>query len=101
MGKFIEEVRKNAMTIVLVLVVIFFAVMSKGQILQPTNVSNLIAQNAYVFVLATGMLYCILTGGNIDLSPGSIVCFIGAVGGVMMVTWGWPVWLSMAFGLRM
>ncbi len=95
MGKFIEGIRKYAMTIVLVLVVVFFAIMSNGKILQASNVNNLIAQNAYVFVLATAMLYCILTGGNIDLSPGSIVCFVGAVGGTMMVTWGWPVWLSM------
>ena len=40
------------------------------------NVNNLIAQNAYVFILATGMLFCILTGGNIDLSVGSVVCFV-------------------------
>ncbi len=95
MSKIVEGIRKYAMTIVLVLVVIFFAIISKGKILQPQNINNLIAQNAYVFVLATGMLYCILTGGNIDLSVGSIVCFVGAVGGTMMVTWTWPVWLSM------
>jgi putative multiple sugar transport system permease protein len=34
-----------------------------------------------VFVLAVGMLLCILTGGNIDLSVGSMVCFVGAIGG--------------------
>ena len=43
------------------------------------NVSSLISQNAYVFILATGMLLCILTGGNIDLSVGSVVCFVGAI----------------------
>ena len=84
MSKFVEGIRKHAMTIVLFLVVIFFAVMSEGKILQEQNINNLIAQNAYVFVLATGMLYSILTGGNIDLSVGSIVCFVGAVGGTMM-----------------
>jgi len=30
------------------------------------------------------MLLCILTGGNIDLSVGSVVCFVGTVGAVMM-----------------
>ena len=53
--------------------------------LLPQNVNNLVAQNAYVFILATGMLFCILTGGNIDLSVGSVVCFVAAVGGKMMV----------------
>ena len=56
--------------------------------LLPQNVNNLIAQNAYVFILATGMLFCILTGGNIDLSVGSVVCFVGAVGGKMMIESG-------------
>ena len=73
------------MVIVLVLVVIMFAVNTKGVMLLPQNVNNLVAQNAYVFILATGMLFCILTGGNIDLSVGSVVCFVAAVGGKMMV----------------
>lgn len=59
-----------------------------GKILLPQNVSNLIAQNAYVFVLASGMLLCILTGGNIDLSVGSVVCFVGAIGATLMETKG-------------
>lgn len=58
------------------------------------NVNNLIAQNAYVFILATGMLLCILTGGNIDLSVGSIVCFVGAIGATFMVNKGFNVYVS-------
>lgn len=76
--------RKYTMIIALVLVVIFFSIMTQGKILFPQNINNLISQNAYVFVLATGMLLCILTGGNIDLSVGSVVCFAGAIGAVMM-----------------
>jgi putative multiple sugar transport system permease protein len=52
------------------------------------NFNALITQNAYVYILATGMLMCMLTGGNIDLSCGSFVCFIGAIGGICMVTKG-------------
>ncbi|MCM1267232.1 MAG: hypothetical protein NC302_04940 [Bacteroidales bacterium] len=76
--------RKYTMIIALVLVMIFFSITTGGKILFPQNINNLISQNAYVFVLATGMLLCILTGGNIDLSVGSVVCFAGAVGGMMM-----------------
>lgn len=76
--------KKYTMIIALVLVVIFFSVTTEGKILFPQNINNLISQNAYVFVLATGMLLCILTGGNIDLSVGSVVCFAGAVGATMM-----------------
>ena len=55
--------RKYTMVIALVLVVVFFGFMTEGKILFPQNINNLISQNAYVFVLATGMLLCILTGG--------------------------------------
>lgn len=58
------------------------------------NVSSLISQNAYVFILATGMLLCILTGGNIDLSVGSVVCFVGAIGAVLMVNMKMNMWLA-------
>ena len=93
--KVYEVLKKYTMVIVLVAAVVLFAVNTGGKMLLPQNVNNLIAQNAYVFVLATGMLFCILTGGNIDLSVGSVVCFIGAVGGKMMVTNGMNSYLSM------
>ncbi len=86
--------KKNTMVLVLLVVLGFFAWQTGGAILLPMNVSNLISQNAYVFVLATGMLLCILTGGNIDLSVGSVVCFVGAVGATLMVNLNVPIWLS-------
>ncbi len=88
-SKVLDFVRKYTMIIALILVVVFFSVATSGTLIRPSNVNNVIAQNAYVFVLATGMLLCILTGGNIDLSVGSVVCFVGAVGAVLMVNQGW------------
>ena len=82
--KVLNFVQKYTMIIVLVLVVAFFAWRTGGKLLMPQNITNIISQNAYVFVLATGMLLCILTGGNIDLSVGSVVCFAGTVGAVLM-----------------
>ena len=82
--KIMNFVQKYTMIIVLVLVTAFFFWGTKGAILKPQNITNIVAQNAYVFVLASGMLLCILTGGNIDLSVGSVVCFAGAIGAVMM-----------------
>ncbi len=81
---YMEILKKNAMLIVLVLVYIFFVIATGGQMFNAMNFNALITQNAYVFVLATGMLMCMLTGGNIDLSCGSFVCFLGAFGGIIM-----------------
>ena len=76
--------KKNTMIIALIAVIIFFSVTTDGKILYAQNINNLFSQNAYVFILATGMLLTILTGGNIDLSVGSVVCFTGGIGAVMM-----------------
>ena len=67
-SKLLEFTKKYTMIIVLVLVFGMFAILTGGSILLHANISNIISQNAYVFILATGMLLCILTGGNIDLS---------------------------------
>ncbi len=90
-----EFFQKYTMIIALVVVTIVFALWpgKQGLILQPANLTGLIAENGYVFILATGMLLCILTGGNIDLSVGSVVCFTAAVGCTMMAA-GANMWLT-------
>lgn len=93
-AKTLGIVKKYTMIIVLILVTAFFTWQTGGKILLPQNVTNLIAQNAYVFVLATGMLLCILTGGNIDLSVGSAVCFVGAIGATLMENKGVNVFVA-------
>lgn len=95
MNKTADILKKHTMKIVLVLIVIFFSVMTKGQMFAASSFQALIAQNSYVFVLATGMLMCMLTGGNIDLSVGSFVCFVGTIGGIMMVRGGMSVPVAM------
>ena len=74
-----QFIKKYTMVIALVLVFILFAVLTEGRLLYPQNMSNLLLQNSYVLVLACGMLLCILTGGNVDLSVGSTVCLVGAI----------------------
>ncbi len=83
-SKLLGFIQKYTMIIALVLVVGIFSITTDGKLLYAQNINNLISQNAYVFVLATGMLLCILTGGNIDLSVGSVLCFCGAVGGTLL-----------------
>ncbi len=92
--KGLDFIKKYTMIIVLVLVIGLFSITTGGDILLPMNVSSLISQNAYVFILATGMLLCILTGGNIDLSVGSVVCFVGAIGAVLMMNLKVNMWIA-------
>ena len=101
-NKVFAFLKKYMMLIALVAVVIFFNTATGGKALFAQNITNLIAQNAYVFVLATGMLLCILTGGNIDLAVGSVVCFAGGVGAIMMdksIPWPVAVIVMLVMGL--
>ena len=88
-----NTLKKYTMVIALVLIIGFFYWGTKGSILFPQNINNLLSQNAYVFILGTGMLMCILTGGNIDLSVGSVLCFTGGIGALMMSK-GINLWVS-------
>lgn len=86
-----QILKDNTMLIVLVLVYLFFTIRTGGAMFSPFNFNELITQNAYVFILASGMLMCMLTGGNIDLACGSLVCFLGAIGAYFMAVRMMPV----------
>ncbi len=86
------------MVIALAVAMIAFGFLTDGIFFRPVNLTNLVLQNSYVLILAVGMLLCTLTG-NVDLSVGSIVCFIGALCGVMMVDLQWNPYLAMLLAL--
>jgi len=96
---FKNNIRQYAMLIALIVITIFFQIVTNGILLVPMNVTNLILQNAYVFILAIGMTITILTGGNIDLSVGSVVAFIGAICGTFILTLGMGVGVSLILAL--
>ena len=83
-GKLIKE---NGMLIALGAVVIIFQILTKGIMLKPLNITNLIQQNGYILILAVGMLLVVIIG-TVDLAVGSVSAFIGAVAGVAMVNKG-------------
>lgn len=95
--------KKNTMLMVLIVVMLLFQVMisaaGKGALFSPANVTNLILQNSYVVILATGMIICILTGGNIDLSVGSIVALVGAIAGTLIVNMEVNIYLAILLSL--
>jgi putative multiple sugar transport system permease protein len=90
--------RQYGMVIALVVAMIFFGVLTDGIFFRPVNLTNLVLQNSYVLILAVGMLLCTLTG-NVDLSVGSIVCFVGALCGVMIVDMNMNPFLVMVAAL--
>lgn len=96
-----HNLRQYAILLALIVIVIIFQITTNGILLKPINVARLIAQNSYILILAIGMVLCILTGGNIDLSVGSVVAFVSASSALFSVTWGLPVVVSIILGLGM
>lgn len=85
---FRRNMRQYTMIAALVVIWIFFAVMTDGTFTSPRNLSNLFLQTVTVAIVACGMVLIIVTG-NIDLSVGSVAGFCGAVGAVLQVKYGW------------
>jgi len=75
----------------LMVIVLLFQILTGGKLLQSNNVASLIQQNAYVMILAIGMVI-VIVAGHIDLSVGSVVAFVGGVVALLMKDVGMP-WL--------
>ena len=84
-------------TMIIALVAIF-QVMSGGRMLTPSNMQNLISGNAYVLILAIGMVMVIVIG-QIDLSVGSVAGLVGMVVALSIQSLGIPWWLGMLIGI--
>lgn len=86
-----STLKQYTMVIALVIVFIFFTVLTGGRLILAQNISNLLLQNAYVMVMACGMLLCILTGGNVDLSVGATLCLSAALAATALQSGKSPV----------
>ncbi|MEY8292439.1 multiple monosaccharide ABC transporter permease [Carnobacteriaceae bacterium 52-44] len=91
---------KYSMYYILGLIVILFQFLTDGILLKPLNITNIILQNGYVLILAIGMLLVIILG-DVDLSVGSIVAFVGAMSAIFSVRMGFstPVTILLSLGI--
>lgn len=81
------DLKQYGMVFALIAIYVIFFIMTGGINATPMNMNNLIMQNSYVVILATGMLLCVLTG-NVDLGVGSYVALCGAIAAKLVVEQG-------------
>ena len=93
-----EDLQKYTMVIALIALIIFFNIVSDGKMITPSNFQNLLSGNAYVLILAIGMLMVIVIG-QIDLSVGSVAGFCGMVMAIAFQKWNLPWGVSVLIGL--
>ncbi|MCH8612909.1 multiple monosaccharide ABC transporter permease [Arsenicicoccus dermatophilus] len=95
------DLRQFGMIIALLALIAFFTWQTDGLALDPTNVINILQGNAYVLVLAIGMVLVIIAG-HIDLSVGSVAAAVGIIVAIAMRDWhlSWPlaILLGLAIG---
>ena len=88
-----NNLRNYSMFIMLALIMLIFAPLTRWSNFNPRNFVNIFFQNSYVLILAVGMVQIIITQ-NIDLSVGSVCAFIGAISAYVYNTGvGMPVTL--------
>lgn len=93
-----SNIKQYAMIIVLVVLIIIFNIASGGKMVTPSNFQNLLSGNAYVLILAIGMLMVIVVG-HIDLSVGSVAGFVGMLTALSARNFSLPWWAAVLIGL--
>lgn len=93
-----NNIKQYSMVIALVVIMIFFQILTDGTLLKSLNITNLILQNSYILVLAVGMLL-VIVAFHIDLSVGSVAALIGAISAILMVKMHVSVGLSIVISL--
>lgn len=93
-----DDLRQYSMLIALVLLTVIFNIASGGKMITSSNFQNLISGNAYVLVLAIGMLMVIVIG-QIDLSVGSVAGFSGMVMALAARDFNLPWWAAVLISL--
>ncbi len=84
--KAVELFSKYSMVIILVFLLVAFQLLTDGIFWRPLNITNLVLQNSHILVLSAGMLLVVLLG-HVDLSVGSVMAFVGAIAGFLMVNY--------------
>ena len=82
-SKLKQSWRTLTMVFALIAIWIIFQYATEGAFLEPRNLSNLFRQMTVTGVLAMGMVL-IIVAGHIDLSVGSVVCFLGVTLAMLM-----------------
>ena len=89
--------RNLAITVVGIILFVFFSVAAPATFLTTLNLFNMIRNVALVGIVAVGMTY-LMVAGEIDLSVGSVFGFLIVTLGVLVVKYGVNIWLA-AFGV--
>lgn len=99
--RLLSEYKIVALLLVIAIIWAFFGALTYdadlggSQFLTARNFSNLLRQMAITGMLASGMVFVIVSG-EIDLSVGSLLGLLGGIAAVLDISWGWPIYGTVA-----
>lgn len=88
LGLFISN---NIAWAIFVILLLFFGIFSEN-FFSIRNIMNLLSQNAYLLVAATGITF-IMMAGEMDLSVGYVMSTVGVIGARLLVETNIPSWM--------
>lgn len=88
------------MYIAFLVIVVFFAITTKGLFVSSRNIGNLVNAMSYIAVLAVGMTLVIVIR-HIDLSVGYLAGFLGAIAAISLKYWHLPVGVAIPLVLAL
>ncbi len=88
--RFFTQYKIVTLLFAIVVIWAFFGMVSEGAFLTPRNFSNLLRQMAITGMLASGMVFVIISG-EIDLSVGALLGLLGGVMAIMDYTYHLPM----------
>ena len=93
-----RNLRQSGIYIAFVAIIVLFAILTEGVLLDAGNITNIVLQYSYILILAIGMVIVIIAG-HIDLSVGSVVALTGAVSAILVIRNGVPWWVGVLVAL--
>lgn len=93
-------IRDYGMYIAFLVIVVFFAITTKGLFVSSRNIGNLVNAMSYIAVLAVGMTLVIVIR-HIDLSVGYLAGFLGAIAAISLKYWHLPVGVAIPLVLAL
>lgn len=93
--RFFSQYKILALLFAIAVIWVFFGQITDGAFLTPRNFSNLLRQMAITGMLASGMVFIIISG-EIDLSVGASLGLLGGIAAIMDYTYHFPVPVTIA-----
>ena len=91
--RFFSQYKILTLLFAIVVIWVFFGQLTEGAFLTPRNFSNLLRQMAITGMLASGMVFVIISG-EIDLSVGASLGLLGGIAAIMDYTYHFPMWVT-------